>query len=61
MVAGHTHRYYYHDVNEENNKFPILEQGAKSAARLEIADGNILVKVLDINGKTLLNKSIKRK
>lgn len=59
MVAGHTHRVFYHDTNSAGNRFPILEQGWNSATRLELADGAIQVKVIDTKGNVLLQKTLK--
>ncbi len=56
LVAGHTHRFFYHETGTENNTYPILEQGNMCATRLDIADGRIQVKVVDKDGKLLLEK-----
>lgn len=58
MVSGHTHRYFYHETGEEGNRFPILEQGGESAARLDMEDGTIRIKVIDIKGNILLDKTL---
>lgn len=56
LVAGHTHHFFYHETGTENNTYPILEQGNMCATRLDIADGRIQVKVVDKDGKLLLEK-----
>lgn len=58
VVAGHTHRFYYHTPNESDNRFPILEQGSMCATRLDIADGRIRIKVIDKDGKVLMDKTL---
>lgn len=58
LIAGHTHRFFYHEAGVENNAYPILEQGGTCAARLDMADGRIQVKVVDKEGKTLLEKTL---
>lgn len=60
VISGHTHRFFYHEVNEAGNRFPILEQGAVCAARLDLKDGNIQVKVVTPDGKTLMNKTLSK-
>lgn len=56
LVSGHTHRYFFHDCDVDGNTFPILEQGANSAVRLELRDGKVQFKVLDVNGEVLMEK-----
>lgn len=58
LVSGHTHRYFYHKENPGENSFPIIEQGANSATRLDIEDGKISIKVVDTDGKALNNSVI---
>lgn len=58
MVSGHTHHFYYHEENEAGNKFPILEQGGMCAARLELANGCVEIKVVDEKGKILLERKL---
>lgn len=58
LVAGHTHRFFYHEPGTANNTYPMIEQGNMCAARLDIADGRILVKVIDKDGKELLAKEL---
>lgn len=53
LVSGHTHRYYYFEPGADGNDFPVLVQGACSAARLDVKDGKIHLKVVDTDGKTL--------
>lgn len=53
MVSGHTHRYLYHEPDTDGIRFPVLEQGNNSAARLELHDGKIGMKVIDTQGKVL--------
>ena len=57
LVSGHTHRYFYHEKGSDGNRFPVLEQGHDSAARLELHDGKIHLKVIDTKG-TILKESI---
>ncbi|MDE6217131.1 MAG: metallophosphoesterase [Bacteroides sp.] len=58
MVSGHTHRFFFHERNADGNAFPVLEQGADSAVRLELHDGKIWSKVVDVDGKVLLEMNI---
>lgn len=53
MVSGHTHRYMYHEPGTDGIRFPNLEQGYNNAARLELHDGKIDMKVVDTQGKIL--------
>ncbi len=53
LISGHTHRYHYHECGADGNAFPVLEQGAVCAARLDLQDGNIRLKVIDTEGKVL--------
>ena len=57
LVSGHTHRYFYHEKGSDGNRFPVLEQGHDSAARLELHDGKIHLKVIDTKG-TILKEAI---
>ena len=59
IVAGHTHRFFYHEPGESGNQCPVLEQGAMCATRLDLSDGNIHIKVIGKNGEALLNKTLK--
>lgn len=59
IVAGHTHRFFYHEPGESGNQCPVLEQGAMCATRLDLTDGNIHIKVIGKNGEALLNKTLK--
>lgn len=56
VISGHTHRYYYHEPDEAGNNFPVLEQGAMCATRIDLKDGHIRIRVTDKEGKELLNK-----
>lgn len=58
VVSGHTHRFHFHAKNTANNAFPQLEQGSICATRLDIKDGKIKVKVLDLKGSVLLDKEL---
>ena len=58
LVSGHTHRFFYHDRQADGNAFPVLEQGSTCAARLELHDGHIRVKVVDTEGRLLMDKNI---
>lgn len=58
IVAGHTHRFFYHEPEESGNQCPVLEQGAMCATRLDLADGNIHIKVIGKNGEILLDKNL---
>ena len=53
LVSGHTHRYAYYEAGTEGNNFPVLIQGAYCAARLDVKDGKIQVKVIDTAGQVL--------
>lgn len=58
LVSGHTHRFFYHDVQADGNAFPVLEQGHDSAVRLELHDGKVRFRVFDVEGKTLMEKTL---
>lgn len=60
IVAGHTHRFFYHKPEESGNQCPVLEQGAMCATRLDLTDGNIHIKVIGKNGEILLDKIQKK-
>lgn len=53
MVSGHTHRHMYHAPGTDGIRFPVLEQGYNNAARLDIRDGKISMKVVDTKGRML--------
>lgn len=57
VVSGHTHKFNFYD-NADKIAFPQLVQGAHSATRLDIKDGKIIVKVIDLNGTSLLDKAL---
>lgn len=56
MVSGHTHRTFYHPIKSDGNNFPILEQGYDSAVRLDLHQGHIAFKVVDRNGKVVMER-----
>ena len=56
MVSGHTHRTFYHPVQSDGNSFPILEQGYDSVVRLELHHGHTAFKVIDRNGKVIMER-----
>lgn len=56
MVSGHTHKYAFIETHSYGNNFPILVGSSQSAARLDIADGKIRVKAVDLKGNILLQK-----
>ena len=56
MVSGHTHRTFYHPIQSDGNNFPILEQGYDSAVRLDLHQGHIAFKVVDRNGKVVMER-----
>lgn len=58
VVSGHTHRFFYHETGVAGNSFPVLEQGHASAARVEYTDEFLKVKVVDENGKILLERTL---
>lgn len=60
IVAGHTHRFFYHKPEESGNQCPVLEQGAMCATRLDLTDANIHIKVIGENGEILLDKIQKK-
>lgn len=60
LISGHTHRYFYHDKGADDNTFPVLEQGGDCAARLDIHNGTVQLKVIDTNGKVLTTKNLTR-
>lgn len=57
MVSGHTHRYSFHEPNPKANRFPVIVGSNHSAVRLDIADGKIKAKAVDLNGDILLEKT----
>lgn len=58
LVSGHTHRYFFHNCNVDGNTFPVLEQGADSAVRLELRGAKVKLKVIDVSGKVLMEKML---
>lgn len=58
LVSGHTHSYAYYEKNTDNNNFPVLVQGSMCAARLDVRDGKIHVKVVSTEGITLKDISL---
>ena len=58
VVSGHTHRFFYHEKDSSGNRFPILEQGSVCAARLDLQDGRVRVRVIDEAGSVLLDKTL---
>ncbi len=59
-VAGHTHRFAWHDVNPQQRKFPLLVGSNRSAVRLDIDENGIRIKAYDTGGKTLLEKTLSK-
>lgn len=59
LVSGHSHRYYFHPVGADGNRFPVLEQGYDSATRLELRDGKVRVKVIDVKGDELQDSELR--
>lgn len=55
MVSGHTHRYDFFKAGTGGNDFPIIVGSNQTATRLDIQDGKIKAKVIDKNGKVLLD------
>lgn len=55
MVSGHTHRFAFHEINSAGNAFPVIVGSNHSATRLDIEKGIIKAKVVDDNGKVLLD------
>lgn len=60
MVSGHTHEFAYHEPNAAKNQFPVLVGSSESALRLDMAKGEMSLKVIDSRGKVLLAKKIKK-
>lgn len=60
LVSGHTHHYAYFEPEADGNRFPVLIQGAYSAVRLDVKDGEIHVKVVDTDGNVLQETSLKK-
>lgn len=56
MISGHTHEYAFHERNTGGNNFPILVGSNKSAARLDISNGKIKIKAIDLTGNILLER-----
>lgn len=62
LISGHWHpaMYVYKDKNTvRNNKFEEYNIGAHTAMRIDIADGNINLKIVDSNGTVELDKVVK--
>ena len=55
MVSGHTHRYDFFKAGTGGNDFPIIVGSNQTATRVDIQDGKIKAKVIDKNGKVLLD------
>mgnify|MGYP002604816419 FL=1 len=55
MVSGHTHRYDFFKAGTGGNDFPLIVGSNQTATRLDIQDGKIKAKVIDKNGKVLLD------
>lgn len=60
LVSGHTHQYAYFEPGIDGNRFPVLVQGAYSAVRLDVKEGKIHLKVVDIEGKILKEDTLRR-
>ena len=60
VVSGHTHRFFYHEKEVAGNKFPVLEQGAVCATRLDLEGGCVKIKVVDTKGKILFEKKLSK-
>lgn len=58
LVAGHTHQFEYYPAGTSGTDFPVVVQGASSAARLDCADGKVRVRVVDHKGKTLMDQRV---
>lgn len=58
MIAGHTHRFVFHEPVKGKRNFPLLVGSNKSGARLDISDGKIKVHAYDADNKTLLEKEL---
>lgn len=56
MISGHTHKYAFHEANSAGNSFPVIVGSNQSATRLDIKDGRINAKVIDKQGKVLLER-----
>lgn len=61
MVAGHTHRFAYHESVPGKRNFPILVGSNKSAVRLDIENGTIKAQAYDIENKPLLETTLGRR
>ena len=55
MISGHTHRYAFFEAGSGGNLFPVIVGSNHSATRLDIQDGKIKAKVVDKDGKILLD------
>lgn len=62
-VSGHyhpdTYQYFGENYNGQGNKFDEYIIGASSAMRIDIADGNFGIKIVNPQGKVLLDKVVK--
>ena len=61
LVSGHTHQYEYYPAGSAGNDFPVLVQGASSAVRLDLKEGNILFKVINQDNEVLKETVLKVK
>lgn len=57
MISGHTHRYAFHEPTPQANHFPVIVGSNHSAVRLDMTDGKIKAKAVDLNGDVLLEKT----
>lgn len=55
MICGHYHRYIYHPTFDGAD-FPVLINSNNSYVSGETHDGKLHIKVVDVKGKTLLDK-----
>ena len=62
-VSGHyhpdTYQYFGENYNGQGNKFDEYIIGANSAMRIDIADGNFSIKIVNPQGDVLLDKVVK--
>lgn len=61
MIAGHTHRYDFHEPVRGKRNYPLLVGSNHSGARLDIDRSGIKMRAFDTDGKTLIEKKFPTK
>ncbi|MFR5270979.1 MAG: hypothetical protein ACLTGI_11130 [Hoylesella buccalis] len=56
MICGHMHEHQYIEPNDSHD-YPILVNSNNSSVTAQTKNGQLDVKVLDLNGKTTFHKT----